>query len=118
MKSTTAIEAFGALAHQHRLDIYRTLVKRGSAGLAAGTIAERVGLLPSSLTFHLQSLQRAGLISQQRAGRQLIYSADFGAMNSLLAYITDNCCAESGETCGIACAPSSSKTTARSRKAA
>lgn len=118
MNSKDAIDAFGALAHQHRLAVYRALVKRGSAGLAAGAIAERVGLVPSSLTFHLQSLQRAGLIRQRRDGRQLIYSADFGAMNTLLAYITDNCCAESGEACGTACAPPRSKTSTRSRKAA
>ncbi len=118
MNSNDAVEAFGALAHQHRLDVYRELVKRGSGGLAAGDIATRVGLMPSSLTFHLQSLQRAGLIKQRREGRQLIYSVDIGAMNTLLAYITDNCCAESGETCGTACAPPRSRTAARSRKAA
>jgi ArsR family transcriptional regulator, arsenate/arsenite/antimonite-responsive transcriptional repressor len=118
MNSKDAIGAFGALAHQHRLAAYRELVKRGSVGLAAGDIAERVGLLPSTLTFHLQSLQRAGLIRQRRDGRQLIYSADIGAMNALLAYITDNCCAESGETCGTDCAPPRSRTSAKPRKAA
>jgi DNA-binding transcriptional ArsR family regulator len=118
MNNATAIEAFGALAHQHRLAIYRALVKRGSGGLAAGAIGERVGLLPSSLTFHLQSLQRAGLIQQRRDGRQLIYSADFAAMNTLLSYLTDNCCAESGESCGAVCTPPRSKSPARSRKAA
>jgi ArsR family transcriptional regulator, arsenate/arsenite/antimonite-responsive transcriptional repressor len=118
MKSAAAIDAFGALAHQHRLAVYRALVKRGSAGLSAGAIAERVGLAPSSLTFHLQTLQRAGLIRQQRDGRQLIYTADFGAMNALLAYITDNCCAESGESCGTACGPARGSRPAGSRKAA
>jgi DNA-binding transcriptional ArsR family regulator len=118
MNGATAIGAFGALAHQHRLAIYRALVKRGSGGLAAGAIGERVGLLPSSLTFHLQSLQRAGLIQQRRDGRQLIYSADFAAMNALLSYLTDNCCAESGESCATVCLPSRGESPARRRKAA
>ncbi len=118
MKGPAAIDAFGALAHQHRLAIYRALVRRGAGGLAAGVIGERVGLLPSSLTFHLQALQRAGLIQQRREGRQLIYSADFAAMNALLSYLTDNCCAESGESCGIACTPSRGRVQAGSRKVA
>lgn len=92
MKTSAVIEALGALAHEHRLAIYRLLVERGPAGLPAGVIAERIGLVPSSLTFHLQALQRAGLISQMRVSRQLIYSADFTVMNGLLGYLTDKCC--------------------------
>src|SRR6202034_550476 len=88
MQPSDAVEALGALAHEHRLAIYRLLVERGPDGLAAGLISERVGLVPSSLTFHLQNLQHAGLINQQRASRQLIYSADFDAMNGLVAYLT------------------------------
>ena len=99
MKAKDVIEALGALAHEHRLDIFRLLVERGPAGLPAGRIAERVGLVPSSLTFHLQNLQRGGLITQRREGRQLIYSADFTAMTSLVGYLTDNCCAESAAEC-------------------
>ena len=98
------IEALGALAHEHRLAIFRLLVERGPEGLAAGQIADRVGLVPSSLTFHLQNLQRAGLISQKRQSRQLIYRADFAAMNALVGYLTENCCAGSGE-CAPACKP-------------
>jgi DNA-binding transcriptional ArsR family regulator len=99
MKAKDVIEALGALAHEHRLAIFRLLVERGPAGLSAGRIAERVGLVPSSLTFHLQNLQRGGLITQRREGRQLIYSADFTAMTSLVGYLTDNCCAESADEC-------------------
>jgi len=99
MKAKDVIEALGALAHEHRLAIFRLLVERGPAGLPAGRIAERVGLAPSSLTFHLQTLQRGGLIAQRREGRQLIYSADFDAMTSLVGYLTDNCCAESAAEC-------------------
>jgi DNA-binding transcriptional ArsR family regulator len=99
MKAKDVIEALSALAHEHRLGVFRLLVERGPAGLPAGRIAERVGLVPSSLTFHLQNLQRGGLITQRREGRQLIYSADFTAMQSLVGYLTDNCCAESAAGC-------------------
>ena len=102
MKAKYVIEALGALAHEHRLALYRLLVQRGPDGLPAGHIATRLKLVPSSLTFHLQALQRAGLINQRRESRQLIYSADFNAMTALVGYLTDNCCAESAAEC---CAP-------------
>ena len=118
MKTPQVIDALGALAHEHRLKIYRLLVERGPQGLPAGAIASGVGLLPSSLTFHLQALHRAGLILQRREGRQVFYSVDFEAMNALVGYLTENCCAVSGETCTSACKPSASpKTTKRSRAA-
>jgi len=103
VKTAEVIDALGALAHEHRLAIYRLLVEQGPAGLPAGTIGERIGLVPSSLTFHLQSLQRAGLIKQARASRQLIYSADYAAMNELVGYLTDKCCAAADQS--SACAP-------------
>jgi ArsR family transcriptional regulator, arsenate/arsenite/antimonite-responsive transcriptional repressor len=116
MKTSQAIDALGALAHVHRLAIFRLLVERGPAGLPAGRIAERMGLVPSSLTFHLQSLQRAGLITQRRESRQLIYSADFIAMTALVGYLTDNCCAESAAEC---CSPATQpKAAKRATKAA
>jgi ArsR family transcriptional regulator, arsenate/arsenite/antimonite-responsive transcriptional repressor len=87
-----AVDALGALAHEHRLAIYRLLVERGPDGLAAGGIAERLGIQPSSLTFHLQHLRRAGLIDQKRVSRQLIYATDFAAMNALVGFLTENCC--------------------------
>jgi ArsR family transcriptional regulator, arsenate/arsenite/antimonite-responsive transcriptional repressor len=99
MKTAAVIEALGALAHEHRLAIYRLLVQRGPDGLPAGAIGQCVGLLPSSLTFHLQNLQRAGLITQRRESRQLIYSADFAVMNGLVGYLTENCCANSSSAC-------------------
>jgi|ERR1700722_8532883 len=105
MKTDRAIRALGALAHEHRLSIYRLLVQRGPEGLPAGAIGERVGLVPSSLTFHLQNLQRAGLITQRRDSRQLFYAADFTAMNGLVAYLTENCCGNSGAACLPDCAP-------------
>jgi ArsR family transcriptional regulator len=105
VKTPEVIGALSALAHEHRLKIYRLLVEQGPDGLPAGTIGEKIGLLPSSLTFHLQNLQRAGLILQQRVSRQLIYSADFEVMNGLIGYLTENCCAGSGSSCGEACEP-------------
>jgi ArsR family transcriptional regulator len=104
VKTGEVIEALGALAHEHRLAIFRLLIERGPEGLPAGRIAERVGLVPSSLTFHLQNLQRAGLITQRRESRQLFYAADFTAMNTLVGYLTENCCAESGAQCAVSCA--------------
>jgi len=103
MKSAEAVAALAALAHEHRLSIYRLLVERGPNGLPAGQIAERVGLVPSSLTFHLQHLTRAGLIKQQRVGRQLIYATNFPAMNELVAYLTENCC-QGSHACVTSCA--------------
>ena len=111
MKTPAIIGALGALAHGHRLAIYRLLVQRGPEGLPAGAIGERVGLVPSSLTFHLQNLQRSGLIAQRRESRQLIYSADFAVMNGLVGYLTENCCGNSGAEC------SSNRTPALSAKA-
>jgi ArsR family transcriptional regulator, arsenate/arsenite/antimonite-responsive transcriptional repressor len=119
MKTSAVIGALGALAHDHRLAIYRLLVQRGPEGLPAGAIGERVGLVPSSLTFHLQNLQRAGLIAQRRESRQLIYSADFAVMNGLVGYLTENCCGSSSADCSSRCAPAQpAKAVKRAAKAA
>jgi len=99
-----AIAALGALAQDTRLALFRLLVAYGPAGLPAGVIAERLEVAPSSLSFHLQQLVHAGLITQRRASRQLIYSAEYGAMNDLLAYLTENCCGR-GLSCSPACDP-------------
>jgi ArsR family transcriptional regulator len=104
MQSGKAIAALGALAHEHRLGVYRMLVQAGPAGLNAGTIARRLKLPASSLTFHLQHLHRAELITQLRRSRELIYAADFAVMNGLLGFLTENCCAGSG-SCETDCAP-------------
>lgn len=102
MKTSNVLEALSALAHAHRLATYRLLVQRGPEGLPAGVIGERLGLLPSSLTFHLQNLQRAGLIAQRRESRQLFYSVDFAAMKGLIGYLTENCCGNSGAELSMA----------------
>jgi DNA-binding transcriptional ArsR family regulator len=105
MNTNEVVDALGALAHEHRLRAYRLLVEEGPEGLNAGAIAERLDLAPSSLTFHLQHLHRAGLITQRRDSRQLIYAADFGAMNALVGYLTENCCGSGSPGCEPVCAP-------------
>jgi ArsR family transcriptional regulator len=92
MEKRAAIAALGALAQETRLDVYRLLVTQGPAGLPAGSLAHQLGVLPASLTFHLKELQHAGLITQHRLGRQLIYTAEYGVMNDLVGYLTENCC--------------------------
>ena len=99
MKPFEVVESLSALAHEHRLAIYRLLVQAGPGGMSAGSIANEIGLPASSFTFHVQNLHRARLITQQRASRQIIYAADFAVMNALLGYLTENCCASSSESC-------------------
>jgi ArsR family transcriptional regulator len=86
------IAALSALAQEHRLAVFRLLVQAGEDGLAAGAIAERMGVPNSSMSFHLAQLTRAGLISQERRHRSLIYRADYAAMNELVGYLMENCC--------------------------
>ena len=120
MKPTEAITALSALAHEHRLTIFRLLVEQGPEGLPAGVIAENVGLQPSSLTFHLQHLTRAGLLVATRASRQIFYAADFAAMSALVGYLTENCCSAPDASCSAECQPAASepKRTARRRRSA
>ena len=92
MKPDRVIANLSALAQEHRLALFRLLVQAGEDGMAAGRIAEALGLPNSSLSFHLAQLQSAGLIEQERQGRSLIYRADYSAMNALIAYLTENCC--------------------------
>jgi ArsR family transcriptional regulator, arsenate/arsenite/antimonite-responsive transcriptional repressor len=105
MDEKHAIAALGALAQETRLALFRLLVTCGPAGLPAGAIAERLDVQPSLLSFHLAQLVHAGLITQRRLSRQLIYSAEYGAMNALLAYLTENCCGQ-GTACVPVCNPS------------
>ena len=88
MEQAEAILGLGALAQPTRLKLYRLLVSYGAAGLSAGNIAERLGVAPSSLSFHLTNLVEAGLLSQKRAGRQLIYAAQPGRLESLRDYLS------------------------------
>jgi ArsR family transcriptional regulator, arsenate/arsenite/antimonite-responsive transcriptional repressor len=117
MDQKRAIAALGALAQETRLELFRLLVTCGPEGLPAGVIAERLSVLPSSLSFHLQQLVHAGLIAQRRLSRQLIYSAEYSTMNALLAYLTENCCGRDAVCAPVcdptaACAGATAKTTA------
>ena len=92
MDQINAVTKLGALAQESRLAVFRLLVESGPAGLPAGAIGERLGLPGPTLSFHLAQLKQAGLIAARRAGRSLIYAADFATMNALLAFLTENCC--------------------------
>ncbi len=92
MNAQNAVEALGALAQEHRLALFRLLVRAGESGMPAGAIAQTLGVPNSSLSFHLTQLRQAGLILQERQHRSLIYRADYAAMNALVGYLMENCC--------------------------
>lgn len=100
MEEHAVIKALAALAQPYRLRVFRALVVAGHQGLTPGALAEELGVAAPTLSFHLKELAHAGLISQERDGRYLIYRAAFDHMNALLAYLTDHCC--QGEACGSA----------------
>ncbi|KAB8066168.1 metalloregulator ArsR/SmtB family transcription factor [Janthinobacterium violaceinigrum] len=93
MTSTAAIAALAALAQESRLAVFRLLVQTGPGGMAATKIAEALAIAPSSLSFHLKELAHANLVAASKAGRSIIYSANYAGMNGLLAFLTENCCA-------------------------
>jgi len=93
MDSSAAAAALGALAQETRLDVFRFLVRQGPKGAAAGAIAERFGLPGATLSFHLNALRQAGLVTARREGRSVIYAPDFGRMDSLLGFLLVDCCA-------------------------
>src|ERR1700719_1993991 len=110
MKKSTAVAALGALAQETRLEVFRLLVQKGPDGLAAGEIGDRLGLPSPTLSFHLNQLRFAGLVTSRRVSRSIIYSANYKAMNDVLAYLTENCCAGRPELCATAtCAPIETK---------
>ncbi len=92
MEKQTALAGLAALAQETRLDIFRLLVECGPHGLAAGDIAARLALPGATLSFHLKELRQARLVTCRRAGRSLIYAADFTAISGLVGYLTENCC--------------------------
>jgi ArsR family transcriptional regulator len=101
MEKPDVIAALGALAQESRLDVFRLLVQAGPDGIPAGQIAERLNLPPATLSFHLNQLKHAGLVTFRRESRSLIYAAEFAAMNDLLAYLTENCCQGDAASCGV-----------------
>jgi ArsR family transcriptional regulator len=115
MDMVAAIAALGALAHEHRLVLFKLLVQAGHEGMAAGAIAEKLGIPNSSLSFHLAQLRDAGLIAHERKHRKLYYHANYPAMNALVDYLTENCCA--GADCLPASPPHSLQSKARRKSA-
>jgi DNA-binding transcriptional ArsR family regulator len=108
MKTIDAVAALGALAQESRLGIYRLLVQAGPAGMAAGTIAGRLGLPPATLSFHLKELSRAGMAIPRQEGRFVIYTANFGNALKLVNFLTENCCG--GQSCLPECGSSAATT--------
>lgn len=103
-----AIAALAALAQSTRLAIFRRLVEHAPDGLTPGAISVALDLAPATLSFHLKELANAGLVVDQREGRNIRYRADVAAMNALVGYLTDHCCRAAGrlaDPCGSACAP-------------
>jgi len=97
MEDKDVVRSLAALAHDLRLQVFRALVVVGQQGITPGTMAEHLEVPAATLSFHLKELMHAGLVTQERQGRNLIYRASFEHMNALLGYLTANCC--QGETC-------------------
>jgi ArsR family transcriptional regulator len=122
MERTVAIGALGALAQETRLEIFRLLVEQGPAGLPAGEIGERLKQPSPTLSFHLNQLRFAGLVTSRRQSRSIIYIANFETMNGLIAYLTENCCGGRPELCAPAaecrpsCAPARDISSKRKRR--
>lgn len=96
-----ALEALGALAHDTRLEVFRLLVRQGSKGLSAGAIGNALGLAPATLSFHLNTLRHAGLVTPRRAGRQVFYSARYEALSALMGFLMENCCEGHPQACAF-----------------
>jgi ArsR family transcriptional regulator len=115
MEKRDALAALAALAQETRLDVYRLLVQAGLEGMAAGQIGERLGLPSPTLSFHLNHLRHAGLVTFRRESRSLIYAAEYPTMNELLAYLTENCCGRAAALC-VPCQPETYAPTAIVKK--
>ncbi|MDK1373468.1 MULTISPECIES: metalloregulator ArsR/SmtB family transcription factor [unclassified Sinorhizobium] len=92
MEERQALMSFAALSQETRLGIVRTLVVAGPAGMAAGAIAETMGVSPSNVSFHLKELERAGLIAQRREARSIVYTASYDALSGLVKFLMEDCC--------------------------
>jgi len=101
MQSNQVVAALSALAQPTRLAIYRLLVVCGQAGMAAGQIADKLNVSPANISFHFKTLSHAGLIDSRQDGRFVYYAANFTAMNEMLAYLTENCCAGDPDACDM-----------------
>jgi ArsR family transcriptional regulator, arsenate/arsenite/antimonite-responsive transcriptional repressor len=97
MEEKDVVRSLAALAHGARLQVFRALVVAGARGMTPGVMSEGSGIPPATLSFHLKELMNAGLVTQERQGRNLVYRAAFEHMNALLGYLTANCC--EGDAC-------------------
>jgi ArsR family transcriptional regulator, arsenate/arsenite/antimonite-responsive transcriptional repressor len=97
MDRSKALAALSALAHETRLDLIRLLTSQGSEGMAAGQIAERLGLAAPRLSFHLSALEQAGLIRSRRVARHIFYSVDARGIGSTLSFVLNDCCCDHPE---------------------
>ncbi|MCD7110464.1 metalloregulator ArsR/SmtB family transcription factor [Rhizobium sp. DKSPLA3] len=93
MQERQALASFAALSQGTRLNIVRVLVVAGPGGMAAGAVAERVGVSASNVSFHLKELESAGLVSQRRESRSMVYSANRVSLSELVRFLLDDCCA-------------------------
>jgi ArsR family transcriptional regulator, arsenate/arsenite/antimonite-responsive transcriptional repressor len=100
MDDFVAVRAFAALAQENRLSIFRHLVAAGPSGMAAGEIGKALGISPTSLSFHLKELDRAGLVTQTRHGRFIHYALHVEGVRQLIEYLTEECCGGHPELCG------------------
>jgi len=104
MNEIDAVRALAALAHEHRLAIFRCLIAEGPSGLSAGDVARRIGIAATSLSFHMKELDRAGLVHSWRDGRFIHYAVHVEGMRKLLSFLTEECCEGHPELCGAAVA--------------
>lgn len=100
MEIESAVRAFAALSQEKRLEAVRLLVRAGSGGVAAGDIAETLGLPAPTMSFHLKELVQAGLIQSRRDGRKVFYAADYGGVRDLINFLLEDCCAGDRRLCG------------------
>ena len=107
VEKKSVLAALAALSQESRLDIFRLLVEQGPEGLAAGAIAELLGLANATLSFHLKELSHANLVTARQSGRFIYYTADFRTMKGVVTYLTENCC--EGQACDVGCRPTAQR---------
>ncbi|MDR3419440.1 MAG: metalloregulator ArsR/SmtB family transcription factor [Nevskia sp.] len=116
MEVQSALAALAALAQETRLAVFRHLVEAGPEGMTVGRIGEALQVPAATLSFHLKELSHAGLVTGRQESRFIWYSANYEAMNGLIAYLTENCCRGQPDACGVGCTPAPKSTAAKRKK--